>query len=216
MPRRNRSKAKDFSLSLLLLLCCSGFVIPVFAAEMKPLDNLQGYLISREITDLCNKSAESTERLDGVLRSLGRIQELTSSRTIDSALREVLNAQALKQQAETDLKALTSYVARNRKTLENEGLEDLIPLAELDDRTFSRHGKALDSYLASFRTLLEFLRQGSGDSPSTEKDRQERQEELFNAYVEALTLYNERSEERARYMYKYLSEHPQLRDLFPR
>lgn len=216
MHRQNLWNAKNLFFIILLLLCCSGIVLPAFAAEMKPLDNLQGYLISREITDLCTKSAESTERLDGLLRSLGRIQELTSSRAIDSALREVLNAQHSKQQAEADIKALTGYAARNRKTLENEGLEDLIPLAELDDRTFSRHGKALDSYLASFRTLLEFLRQGSNDNAATEKDRQERQEELFNTYVEALTLYNERSEERARYLEIFLSEHPRLRDLFPR
>ncbi|MBI1922181.1 MAG: hypothetical protein HYS23_13995 [Geobacter sp.] len=216
MSRQNRLKAKNLFFPFLLLLCCSGTILPVYAAEMKPLDNLQGYLISREITDLCSKSAEASERLEGVLRSLGRIQELTSSRAVESALREVLNAQALKQQTEADLKALAGYVDRNRKALEKEGLEDLIPLAELDDRTFSRHAKALDSYLASFRTLLEFLRHGSDDTPATEKDRQERQEELFNAYVEALTLYNDRSEERAQYLGKFLREHPQLRDLFPR
>lgn len=201
--------------ALLWLLCCSSPVVPVLAAEMKTLDNLQGYLHSREIADQCQQVAESGERLEGVLRSLGRIQELTNAKAMDSALREVLNAQRLKQQAETDLKTLAGYVARNRKGLEDEGLEDLIPLAELDDRTFSRHGKALESYLSSFRALLEFLRQGSDGSAAAEKARQERQEELFNTYVGALTLYNERSEERARYLDRFLQDHPRLRELFP-
>src|SRR6266702_7324655 len=125
--------------------------VPLHAAEIKSLDNLERNLYASEIRERSLRRIESFDALQTALDLLNTDQEVSSMIQINTAFAQVERSQELLRRASDDLKALAGYLTTKISELKDEELDKLLPLAELQGKTYKLYEEAVRTYLDAYR-----------------------------------------------------------------
>lgn len=185
---------------------------PLLAAGIKTLSNQTQNLLSKEVARLGRDYSTSNGALHGALEGLGEIRSISDKAQIRETIGKVEDARQLQKRTDGDMEALTGFVSRNREKLRNEGLERLLPLAELRERRYADYHVALQAYLDAFKGMLEYM--GDHYEAITAGREQERKEyeTRYGRYVSTLETYNGQLAQFQEFMQGYLEKFPELRE----
>ena len=161
-------------------------VSPLMGAELKTIDDLAKNLYAGEIRERSSGFAESFAALQAALETLNEGEEISSAAQITRLSGQIAICQQLQRREGEALKSLAGYISDNGKKIAAEGLEQLLPLAELHDKTWNSYDTALTEYLAAYKMLLEYARDNMPALRTGKQMEREQYDRLYNAYVAAV------------------------------
>jgi hypothetical protein len=194
-------------LALLLTLLPA---VPLHAAEIKSLDNLERNLYANEIRERSLRRAESFDALQIALDLLNTDQEVSSMIQINTAFAQVERSQELLRRASEDLKALAGYLTTKISELKDEELDKLLPLAELQGKTYKLYEESVRAYLDAYRALLDYSRSNAPALQVGRKTEWNQYETLYNSYVSAVEMQGKAANEWMKFMNDFVRKHPGL------
>lgn len=184
--------------------------VPLHAAEIRSLDNLERNLYANEIRERSLRRAESFDALQTALDLLNTDQEVSSIIQINTAFAQVERTQGLLRRASDDLKALADYLATKISELKDVELDKLLPLAELHGKNYKLYEESVRTYLDAYRALLDYSRSNAPALQIGRITEWNQYETLYNRYVTAVEKQGEAANEWMRFMNDFVRKHPEL------
>ena len=183
---------------------------PLMGAEIKTLDNLAKNLYAGEVRERSSKFAVSFAALQAAVETLNGGEEISSVFKINSLSERVALCRQAQRRGDEALKSLTGYIAANSKKLGATGLEELLPLAELEGKAWQSYDRALTEYLSAFYALLEYSRDNMPALRAGREAERKEYERLFNGYVAAADRESRADAEWQEFRGEFGRRHPEL------
>jgi hypothetical protein len=187
------------------------FSVPLHAAEVKVLDDLEKTIITDSVKDRCQRYQQSALALQQALDELNSGEEISSAYRISKALAQVAQGEQIMARASGDLAELIGYVKTNKERLIAGGLEMFLPLEKLNGEPYRRYEDEVKAYFAAFNTLLEFSKANLPALRAGKKAEMDAHEKLYNRYVTATDRQGEALADWHQFLFQFYQEYPLLR-----
>lgn len=198
---------------LLLVLISRG---NLSAATVKPLEVFSEKILVMEIEYLANEHSLNSTLLRRAVDRLNREMNIMSKSTAGESLKLLTKAAEVLSATVRSSAALSSYLKTNSARLKTAGHGRYLPLADMDAEIEGPYFKALDSFLKTAATFVQFCHDNFAAVSSGSPAEVKRYEELYAAYGKEMELFNAQSIARSQLLVEMGMDYPSLWELMPR
>jgi len=199
---------------LLLLVLIPGGNLS--AATVKPLEVFSEKILVLEIEYFATEHSLNSTLLRRSVDRLNREMNIMSKTTAGESLKLLTSVAEALSAAVKSSESLSAYLTTNRSRLKAAGHARYLPLAEMDAEIEGPYFKALDSYLKTAFTFVQFCHDNFAAVSSGSTAEGKRYEELYAAYLKEMELFNTQSIARSQLLAEMGSDYPSLWELMPR
>ena len=187
----------------------------LWAAGVKPLEDLSGTLVERQIVELADSNATAAANLQQGMEKVFAGMELSSPEKMADAAQLVVQARQSLVEAGKAAAELSGYVAANRGRLVGKQSR-FLPLAKLNEQLEAPYLDSVDLFLTAAHELLAHAGPNFGKICVGSQPERQRYEELYQAYSRAVANLNDQGAARTKRLNDWLKRYEELRDLLPR
>jgi len=185
--------------------------VPLHAAEVKVLDDLDKTIHADAIKDRCSRYQQASLALQKSLDELNTDEEISSIFRINKVLAQVAQSEKMMARTSEELAELNGYLTVNKEKLVTNGLEMFLPLAKLNDVGYKGYEEALKAYLAAFNDMLEYSKSNMPALRVGRKAEMDAYDNLYSRYVAATDRQGEAYTRWSQFLLDFFQEYPLLR-----
>jgi len=201
------------ALVLLLMFIPAG---SLSAATVKPLEVFSDKILVLEIESFATEHSLNSTQLRRSVDRLNREMNIMSKATAGESLKLLTTVEEKLSAAVKSSAALSDYLTANSARLKAAGHGRYLPLAEMDKEIEGRYYKALESFLKTAFTFVQYCYDNFDAVTSGSKEERKRYEELYATYLKEMELFNGQSIARSQLLAEMGSDYPALWELMPR
>lgn len=190
---------------------CLVLSVPLHAAEVKVIDDLDKTVQTDAIRDRCMRYQQASLALQQSLDELNSGEEISSLFRINKVLAQVAHSEKMMTKTSEELTALSGYLTLNKEKLVAGGLEMFLPLVKLNDAGYKRYEEALKAYFAAFNALLEYSKSNMSALRVGRKAEMDAYDNLYSRYVAATDHQGEAYAQWSQFLFEFFREYPLLR-----